>query len=131
MICKNVVFWISIKWNKKWINSNFNKRLKKGSYKPCTHPHPPTITNTYPHPAKNRSHLPTFTPTQPKKGHTHPHPPTPSLKKVIPTHTDPYPAKKRSHLPTPTHTQQKKGHTHVGSCGWMWPFFRLDVEGCR
>ena len=65
------------------------------SYKPCTHPHPPTLTHT-----------------QPKKSHTHPHPLTPSQKMVTLTHTHPQPAKKRSQSPTPTHTQHKRGHNH-------------------
>ena len=87
-----------------------------GSYKPCTHPHPPTLTYFHPHPAKWRSHSPTPTHTQPKNAHTHQHPPTPSQKKVTLTHTYPHPAKKRSHSPPPIHTQPKKKvtltHTH-------------------
>ena len=62
-----------------------------GSYKPCTHPHPPTLTCTHPHPVKKRSHSPTPTHNQSKNGHIHPHSPTPS--------------QKRSHPPTPS---QKK-----------------------
>ena len=75
-----------------------------------------THIHTDPHPAKKRSHSPTLTHTQPKKGHTHPHlakkninhphpakkrshPPTPSEKKFIPTHTCPHPAKIRSFTP--------------------------------
>ena len=87
-----------------------------GSYKPCTHPHPPTLTHTHPY-----SPIPT---------NTHPHPPTPSQKrshslitsqkkKVTLTHNHPHPANKKVTLththPHPDkkgHTQPKLGHTH-------------------
>ena len=72
----------------------------RGSYKPCTHPHPPTLTQTLPHP-----HTPSqkkITPT-----HTHLHP---AKKKGTPTHTYQHPARKRSHSPTLTNTKPKKGH---------------------
>ena len=62
-----------------------------GSYKPCTHPHPPILTHTYPHPAKKRSDPLTPSHTRPRKGHSHSHP-----------------AKKRSCPPTPTPNQPKK-----------------------
>ena len=82
-----------------------------GSYKPCTHPNPPTLsqkkvtpTNTHLHPAKKRSHPPTLTYTQPKKGHTHPHSPTTSQKKVTLTRTHQHPAQKRLQKVTLTHT---------------------------
>ena len=60
--------------------SSLKKVKFSGSYKPCTHPHPPTLTHIDPHSAK--------------KSHTHPRPPTPSQKKVTLTHTYPHPAKK-------------------------------------
>ena len=88
-----------------------------GSYKPWTHPHPPsqkkvTLTHTHPHPAKKWSHSPTPTHIQPKKGHHHPHPSTSSQKKVTLTYTHLHPAIKRSRSPTLTHTQPRKGHKH-------------------
>ena len=71
------------------------KKLWKilGSYKSCTHPHPPTssqkkVTPTHTHPKKV-----TPTHTQPKKGHTHPHP----VKKKGYTH--PHLVKKRTYPP--------------------------------
>ena len=67
-----------------------------GSDKPCTHPHPPTLTRTQPKKGHTHTHPPTVKkghihPHPAKKGHNHPHSAkkmvTPSQKKVIPTHT--------------------------------------------
>ena len=87
----------------------WNKHIKRGyfmgSYKPCTHPHLPTLdqkkvtlTHTHPHPVKKRSHSPTRTHIQTKKM---PHSPTS-------THTHPHSARKRSH--PPTHNWKKECH---------------------
>ena len=91
---------------------NSSCQFWKGSYKPCTHPHPPTLTHTHTHPVKKISHPPTPTHTQPKKRHTHPHLPTPSQKKVTLTHTLQHQAKKRSQKATVAHTRPKNGYTH-------------------
>ena len=61
-----------------------------GSYKPCTHPHPPTLTHTRPHPPTSSQKKVTLThthPHQPKKGLTHPHPPKKMSQSSTPTHT--------------------------------------------
>ena len=104
----------------------------KGSCKPCTHPHPPTLTYTLPHPhtpsqkkitpththshpAKKKAHPPTPTNTQPEKGHTHPHSPTPSQKKGYKRPQSPTPRQKKVTLTRTQikgHTQPKEGHTH-------------------
>ena len=82
--------------------------LFAGSYKPCTHPHPPTSS-------QNMSHPPKLTYMQSKKIHTDPYAPTPSQEKVTLTQMQPKkgsyaptPTKKRSCPPTFTHTQPKK-----------------------
>ena len=99
----------------------------KCSYKPCTHPHPPTasqkkvaLTHTHPHQARKRSHSSTVTYTQTEIRHTRPHPPTPSQNRVTLTHTHPLPAKKTVTL-THTHPQPaKKGHTNLNLALNLW-----------
>ena len=94
---------------------NSSCQFWKGSYKPCTHPHPPTLTHTLPHPhtPSQKKITPTHTHPHPakNKGH-HPHLPTPSQKKVTLTHTHQHKAKKRSQKATVAHTRPKKGYTH-------------------
>ena len=108
---------------------NSSCQFWKGSCKPCTHPHPPTLTYTLPHPHTPSQKKITPTHTQPRKRHTLPQLPTPSQKKVTLTHTHQHQAKKKGHKrpqsPTPRqkkvtlthtqikdHTQPKEGHTH-------------------
>ena len=70
-----------------------------GSYKPCTHPHPPTLTDSHPHPAIKRSHSPTPNHTQTKRSHTNPHAPTLTHIHLIKGHTHPHPTRKRTYPP--------------------------------
>ena len=112
------------------------------SYKPCTHPHPPTITHIHLQSAKKGSHSPTPTHTQPKKvtpSHNQPHPPkkgspthllTPSQNTVALTHTHTKTAhtyshrtisiQKRPYPLTPAHTQPNKGHTNLNLTVNLW-----------
>ena len=83
-----------------------------GSYKPYTHPHPPTLTHTHPH-------SPTPTHNQPKKGHIRPHPSTGSQKKDTPiqtqtrkSHTHSQLAKKRTYPPKFSHKCREKKIFH-------------------
>ena len=134
IFCQKVFCFLSFfNWFIRFINETFcsDKAIFLGNYKPCTHPHSPTPTNTDPYPANKKSRpththptqqkkvTPTHTHQHPaKKGHIHPHPATPSIKNITFTHTQPkngrtypnppIPSQKRSHFPTPTHNQIKK-----------------------
>ena len=97
IFCQKVFCFLSFfNWFIRFINETFcsDKAIFLGNYKPCTHPHLPTPTNTDPYPANKKSRPPTPPPTQQKNGRTYPNPPIPS--------------QKRSHFPTPTHNQIKK-----------------------
>ena len=127
IFCQKVFCFLSFfNWFIRFINETFcsDKAIFLGNYKPCTHPHSPTPTNTDPYPANKKSHPPTPTLPSKKRSH-HPHTPTPSKKRShSPTpsntqhkkhHIHPHPAKKWSHLPKSTHTKPKKvtlPHTH-------------------
>ena len=87
MICLKVILWenldqkliiLQITWN---LSHEFHVIIP-GSYKPCTHPHPPTLTHTHPHAPTPSQKKVTPTYNQPKKGLTHQHPPTLSQEKV-------------------------------------------------
>ena len=88
--------------------------LFAGSYKPCTHPHPPTSS-------QNMSHPPKLTYMQSKKIHTDPYAPTPTKKRSCPptfTHTQPKKDSYPPHLPSPiqkmvTSSLEKVTHPHI------------------
>ena len=123
IFCQKVFCFLSFfNWFIRFINETFcsDKAIFLGNYKPCTHPHSPTPTNTDPYPANKKSHPPTPTLPSKKRSHLPTHTNT-QQKKVTFTHTQQHPAWKTSHSPTPSQKmvaltqihpyQAKKGHT--------------------